>query len=250
VLPISGVEYTVGDAETLADIAYMFEVDGGSIVDVNGLSNPDLIQSGNVLIIPGAKSAQPIHKESLAEALDAVDDVVASDNSGGVSSDEASADDGSSDEVASDVGSDDSEDSDIPQRETVAEPPDHIIGGGSAIVENAMAHLGQAYIWGGVGPNGFDCSGFVYYIHMVSGHSISRGLWGQMEGGPSIAIDDLEPGDTLFWANTYQAGLSHVGIYIGGGQFIHASDPSTGVTISSMNSSYWSSRYIGASRLW
>jgi peptidoglycan DL-endopeptidase LytE len=234
VLPVSGVEYTVGEGETLADIAYMFEVDGGSIVDVNGLSNPDLIQSGNLLIIPGAKSAEPIHKESLAEAL-GEPELTATD-------------DGSFEgEVATIEGADESEYS---EREEYVEPADYVSGGGAAIVENAMAHLGQPYIWGGVGPYGFDCSGFVYYIHMVSGHPTSRGLWGQLEGGPSISLDELEPGDTLFWANTYKAGLSHVGIYIGGGQFIHASDPSTGVTISSMGSSYWSSRYIGASRLW
>src|SRR5439155_21723676 len=69
-------------------------------------------------------------------------------------------------------------------------------------------------------------------------------------GGAHIPISALQPGDTVFFANTYMPGLSHDGIYIGGGQFIHASDERTGVTISSINTSYWQSHYVGATRLW
>ncbi|MPZ15997.1 MAG: peptidase, partial [Chloroflexi bacterium] len=60
----------------------------------------------------------------------------------------------------------------------------------------------------------------------------------------------LQPGDIVFFENTYMPGLSHNGIYIGGDQFIHAADPSTGVTVSSLSSSYWASRWFGATRVW
>ena len=65
-----------------------------------------------------------------------------------------------------------------------------------------------------------------------------------------VSIGNLQPGDTVFFANTYMPGLSHDGIYIGNGQFIHASDERTGVTISSINTAYWQGHYVGATRLW
>lgn len=123
-------------------------------------------------------------------------------------------------------------------------------GGGQGVVKNAMAHLGARYVFGGTGPSAFDCSGFVYYVHRISGHGVSRGMWGQLNGGPRISQANLLPGDTVFFANTYMPGLSHNGIYIGGGRFIHAVDESSGVAISSLGEAYWASRYVGATRLW
>ncbi len=237
VLPVSGVQYTVGEGETLADIAGWFQVDGGAIADFNGLENPDLIQVGQVLIIPGAKTAHPVKKKPAPAEAEAPA------SSGGEQAAPAAAPaprQRSSGETAAPAA----------PAQAPAAAPDHVTGGGAAVVQNAMAHLGQPYVWGGVGPRGFDCSGFVYYILRVSGHPVSRGLWGQLNGGPRISRDQLQPGDTVFFANTYMPGLSHAGIYIGGGRFIHASDPSTGVTISSLSSAYWASRYVGASRLW
>jgi cell wall-associated NlpC family hydrolase len=122
--------------------------------------------------------------------------------------------------------------------------------GGSSVVAAAMRHLGARYVFGGTSPAGFDCSGFVWYVHKALGRPVSRGLWGQLNGGPRIALNALQPGDTVFFANTYMPGLSHAGIYIGGGRFIHASDESSGVKISSLSDAYWGPRYIGASRLY
>ena len=123
-------------------------------------------------------------------------------------------------------------------------------GNGSVLLAGAMRHLGARYAFGGTSPAGFDCSGFVWYVHNSTGKSVSRGLWGQMNGGPRISRDALQPGDTVFFANTYMPGLSHAGIYVGGGRFIHAADERSGVTISGMDDGYWGPRYIGASRLW
>jgi peptidoglycan DL-endopeptidase CwlO len=113
-----------------------------------------------------------------------------------------------------------------------------------------MKYMGYRYVFGGTSPAGFDCSGFVYYIHNISGAPVGRGMWQQYNGGSHIPISSLQPGDTVFFANTYMPGLSHDGIYIGNGQFIHANDEQTGVTISSMNTAYWTSHYVGATRLW
>jgi cell wall-associated NlpC family hydrolase/nucleoid-associated protein YgaU len=122
--------------------------------------------------------------------------------------------------------------------------------GGGAVVSAAMKYLGARYVFGGTSPAGFDCSGFVWYVHKALGKNVSRGLWGQLNGGPRIPLNQLQPGDTVFFANTYMPGLSHAGIYIGGGRFVHASDESSGVKISSLSDSYWGPRYIGASRLY
>lgn len=136
------------------------------------------------------------------------------------------------------------------QAAAVSAPTTIVSGaGGSSIVSAAMRHLGARYVFGGTSPAGFDCSGFVWYVHKALGINVSRGLWGQMNGGPRIALSALQPGDTVFFANTYMPGLSHAGIYIGGGRFIHASDESSGVKISSLSDGYWGPRYIGASRL-
>jgi cell wall-associated NlpC family hydrolase len=134
----------------------------------------------------------------------------------------------------------------------VSAPSSIVTGGGngSSVVSAAMRHLGARYVFGGTSPSGFDCSGFVWYVHKAMGRPVSRGLWGQLNGGPRIALSALQPGDTVFFANTYMPGLSHAGIYIGGGRFIHASDESSGVKISSLSDSYWGPRYIGASRLY
>ena len=112
-----------------------------------------------------------------------------------------------------------------------------------------MNFVGSRYVFGGTSPAGFDCSGFIWYVHKINGIATSRGLWGQMNAGPRIARENLQPGDTVFFANTYMPGLSHAGIYLGGGRFVHAIDESRGVGVSGMGEAYWASRYVGATRI-
>jgi cell wall-associated NlpC family hydrolase len=123
-----------------------------------------------------------------------------------------------------------------------------VAGRGDNIVSLAMKYVGYRYRYGGTTPNGFDCSGFVYYVYNKSGVSLSRDMNVQWNSGARISRDNLQPGDILFWSNTYKRGLSHVGIYIGGGKFVHAENESTGVVVSSLNTAYWASRYSGAVR--
>jgi cell wall-associated NlpC family hydrolase len=121
---------------------------------------------------------------------------------------------------------------------------------GNAMVDFAMGYVGYPYVWATHGPASFDCSGFTYWVTKnVLGRDIGTGTWTQVSAGQSVSRSNLQPGDLVFFQNTYTAGLSHVGLYIGGGQFIHAQNEATGVVISDLSSTYYASRWYGAVRL-
>ncbi len=122
-------------------------------------------------------------------------------------------------------------------------------GSGSALVNYAMQYLGYPYVWAGEGPYGFDCSGFtMYVVQNVMGKNITHDMAIQINMGTPVGRGSLQAGDLIFFQNTFKFGLSHVGIYIGNGQFIHAENENTGVRISDLNSDYYSSRWYGAVR--
>ena len=116
------------------------------------------------------------------------------------------------------------------------------------IIATAKQYIGVPYLWGGTSPNGFDCSGFVQYVFQKHGIHLNRTVVTQYRHGYAVSKSNLQPGDLVFFQNTYASGLSHIGIYIGNNQFIHASS-SQGVTISSLSNSYWSSHYHSARRV-
>ncbi len=116
-----------------------------------------------------------------------------------------------------------------------------------SIINGAMNYIGIPYVFGGTTPYGFDCSGYVQYVFAQAGISLPRTADAQFEVGIPVSSYELMPGDMVFFT-TYTYGASHVGIYLGDGNFIHASS-SNGVTISSLGSSYWSSHYIGSRRI-
>jgi cell wall-associated NlpC family hydrolase/uncharacterized protein YgiM (DUF1202 family) len=121
---------------------------------------------------------------------------------------------------------------------------------GQAIVNIAMRYLGYPYVYAGASPGGFDCSGFTMYVtNLALGASIGRTVGAQFGVGTPINSKNHEPGDLVFFENTYEPGLSHVGIYIGGGQMIHAGSERTGVVISNIWDAYWGSKYVGARRI-
>ncbi len=122
-------------------------------------------------------------------------------------------------------------------------------GGDGSIVNFAMQYVGYPYVWAGEGPYGFDCSGFtMFVVKNVLGLNITHDMFVQYDMGAPVGRGELQPGDLVFFQNTFQFGLSHVGIYIGGGQFVHAENESTGVMVSDINSDYYSSRWYGAVR--
>ena len=117
----------------------------------------------------------------------------------------------------------------------------------NSIVASSMNYIGVPYVFGGTTPYGFDCSGYVQYVFAKAGISIPRTADVQYDFGMPISTTELLPGDLVFF-ETYTYGASHVGIYLGDGNFIHASS-SQGVTISSLSQAYYSSHYIGARRI-
>ena len=120
----------------------------------------------------------------------------------------------------------------------------------AVLASTARRYVGAPYAWGGTTPAGFDCSGFVYYVvNKVMGGGFPRAMTSQVESGSHVSRSNLQPGDLVFFGDTYKAGLSHVGIYLGGGQFISSANENTGVVISNLNSSYWGSRYYTARRI-
>jgi cell wall-associated NlpC family hydrolase len=123
--------------------------------------------------------------------------------------------------------------------------------GGQVIVDFALQFQGYPYVYAGNTPAGFDCSGFTQYVILNTlGIDIGHGVAEQTGYGAWVDWGAWQPGDLVYFAGTYRAGISHTGVYIGDGQFIHAENEGTGVVISSIYSDYYSGHYYGAYRLW
>jgi peptidoglycan DL-endopeptidase CwlO len=121
----------------------------------------------------------------------------------------------------------------------VAPPPTH--GG---VVGIALSQLGTNYVWAGAQPGGFDCSGLVMWAYAQVGVALPHSSYGQYAYGVPVSRDQLAPGDLVFFD-----GLGHVGIYIGGGEFVHAPHTGDVVKISSLDESWYASTYVGARRI-
>ncbi|QWH03482.1 peptidoglycan endopeptidase [Bacillus mycoides] len=115
-------------------------------------------------------------------------------------------------------------------------------GDSSSLLAYAKSMQGVPYVWGGTSANGVDCSGYIYHVFKKFGHNISRqsvaGYWSSLSKTSSP-----QPGDLIYFKDTYKAGPSHMGIYLGGGSFIQSGDK--GVAIASLNNSYWKSHFLG-----
>ena len=121
---------------------------------------------------------------------------------------------------------------------------------GTSIVEYAKQYLGYKYVSGGASPStGFDCSGFTSYVYKHFGISLYRASRDQIKNGVAVEKSDLQPGDLVIFNNDANTAIGHVGIYVGNGNFIHASNPSDGVKITTLTSGYYQKRYVGARRV-
>lgn len=119
---------------------------------------------------------------------------------------------------------------------------------GRGIINLAQQFLGVPYVWGGSSPNGFDCSGFVQYVYAQRGIHLPRTADIQITAGRPVAKSELQPGDLVFFASDY-VNISHVGIYVGNGQMIHASSGEGMIAYDSLYRDYRVTHYVGACRV-
>ena len=115
------------------------------------------------------------------------------------------------------------------------------------LLSKARSYMGVPYVWGGTTPSGFDCSGYVQYVYGQVGVNLPRTADVQFNEGQAVSFGNEAPGDMVFF-ETYAPGASHVGIYLGNSEFIHASS-SGYVRVSSLEESYFKARYLGAKRV-
>ena len=135
-----------------------------------------------------------------------------------------------------------------PSQTPAASPDTKLSSDNSSLIQTALACRGARYRRGGTSRGGFDCSGFTRYIFAKHGVRLPHSSAAQAGLGSPVSRNDLRSGDLVFF-HTYRRTISHVGIYIGNGQFVHAATHGRGVTVDSLNSGYYSPRYRGARRV-
>ncbi|HET8628692.1 MAG TPA: SH3 domain-containing C40 family peptidase [Thermomicrobiales bacterium] len=120
---------------------------------------------------------------------------------------------------------------------------------GQAVANLALHYLGVSYLWGGATPVGWDCSGMVAYVYQqAAGVTLPRTSQQQFTVGTPVAPGDIRPGDIVFFKDTFGPGITHDGIALGGGQFVHARSEYYGTIVSNLNDPYWAAHFAGARR--
>ncbi|HKR64786.1 MAG TPA: C40 family peptidase [Thermoanaerobaculia bacterium] len=118
------------------------------------------------------------------------------------------------------------------------------------IIERALSWVGVSYRFGGSDEaKGFDCAGFVRRVFSTAGVQLPRSAATQFEEGCAVALDELQPGDLVFFRNTYKRGISHVGIYLGDNRFVHAASRTRSVVVDRFNAPYYLTHFAGARRI-
>jgi cell wall-associated NlpC family hydrolase len=120
---------------------------------------------------------------------------------------------------------------------------------GQAMANQALSYRGMPYVRGATSPSrGFDCSGLVYYLLRQRGYNPPRTAAGLARFGKPVGRQQMQSGDIVLFANTYKRGVSHVGIYMGNGKFVHAARSGVGVRVDALTSGYYGSKFYGARR--
>ena len=120
---------------------------------------------------------------------------------------------------------------------------------GQQVIDFAKKFLGTPYKWGGTTPAGFDCSGFVYYVYNSLGYKMPRMIADMNKQGVYVPKSQLQAGDIVIFQNTYASGLSHVGLYVGDGKFIHSPNSRSVVSYADLYSTYYTNHYYSARRV-
>jgi len=228
--------YIVQNQDTLATIARRYGVTVDDIMMANHLTPADRITVGLALRIePGAASRAALAASSSSASTGTASNAAVTVSTTSTVTTTAST---SAARPATTTGT-----------ATPTPTPARTGASTSNVVNVAMQYRGAPYVYAGMGPSGFDCSGFAYFVYRQAGTPISRDIFDQYDAGTHPVRADLQPGDLVFFADTYMAGLSHVGIFIGNQQFIHAADEDSGVSISYLNSDYWAGHWYGATRV-
>lgn len=227
--PVSADSFhKVSKGETVYGIAKQHRVSVQKVLNVNGLSEKSVLSIGKMLRIPDS-SVTSVDGSTVAER-EAVTEAKRLQYSEQISSE--TPDENSQPEVA----------------DTNSQKSDNENCRWNALIRTAMAHRGVRYRFGGTSRGGFDCSGFTRYVYAKYGVALPHSSKSQFNRGTAVSKSELKPGDLVFF-HTNRSGISHVGIYIGENKFVHASNTRRGVTVDSLSSAYYSSRYRGARRI-
>lgn len=119
------------------------------------------------------------------------------------------------------------------------------------LLEDAKYFKGGKYVWGGTTPQGFDCSGYVQYLYKKQKINLPRTAWAQSKKGLAVDKQNLQKGDLLFFLTDKKRGIpvTHVGIYLGDGKFIHAASKKKGIIISPVHTGYYANKFVSAKRV-
>ncbi|MGD0115358.1 MAG: NlpC/P60 family protein [Dehalococcoidia bacterium] len=212
-----GIIYDVQPGDTLSDIASSFSVDVQAIIafPANGLSNADSLTVGQTIFIPGGTPPAPVATATPAPPESTPSPPIVT-----------------------------------PRPAPVPLPaPGDSSDLGAQAVDLARSRIGSPYATDGAGPNTFDCSGLVYWVYSQLGVDVPRSAADQYNWATPVSRDDMEPGDLVFFAGTTSSGgITHVGIYSGGGGVIMATDNGDIVREVSLGEDYWNSHFAAAGR--
>ena len=249
--------YTVQAGDTLGGIAAQYGVSVASLESANGITDPTDLQIGQVLTIPGSGTAAPAAQLATRGGVDRQRYTVQLGNtlSGiaaqyGVSVASLESANGITDPATLQVGTalwiPSGTAASAPAQATPVVAAAPVASGtlGERLVATAKRFLGVPYVYGGESPSGFDCSGLVQYVARLNGIGLPRTSYSQFQVGTPVAESALQPGDLVFFDTG--GGVSHVGIYVGGGSFISAMTWGQPVQYASLYNSYWAARYVGA----
>jgi peptidoglycan endopeptidase LytE len=236
--------YLVVDGDTLTSIAAETGVPIERLVELNDLADPETILAGATLRLSGSpgqsREGDVVHEVQAGETVFGIADHY------GVQPEDIIA----LNRLALPAYIRPGEYLTVPRPADASQP--QVAGSSAEVVwpvpTIALQFRGAPYSFGGAAPDGFDCSGFVYFVLTRAGLPIERDIWSQYESGGHPDRHQLLAGDLVFFQDTYGTGLSHNGIYLGNGQFIHAANEDTGVAVSNLAGSYWEGHWLGATR--